>query len=90
MMPLAMHSSSTSREAGMATSRTYRGIFLPRRIRAAAAKSSTRPPVQVPMRPWSTFTPSRSAMGLTLSTLWGAATWGVRPEMSKTWLSAYR
>ena len=57
--------------------------LFPARILAAAAMSSTRPPVQVPMKTWSTSTSGASLMGTTRSTLWGRATWGSSWEISK-------
>ncbi len=48
----------------------------PRRMLAAAARSSRRPLVQEPMTIWSTFVPATSATGLTLSTVCGQAIWG--------------
>ena len=51
--PFAIHSLSTSADAGITTIRTWGAIVRPFSMRAASPISSTRPPVHAPTNAWS-------------------------------------
>ena len=74
-------------EAGKISMRVPCATFLPFRILAAIARSSSRPLVQEPMTIWLTFLPGTCSIGLTLSTVCGQAICGSSLEtlISITW-----
>ena len=57
-------------------------LACPRRMRAAAARSSSRPLVHEPMTIWWTFVPATAPTGFTLSTVCGQAICGASAETS--------
>ena len=62
--------------AGITMHRTWSATFLPLRIWAATAMSSSRPLVQEPMTTWSILIWPTSEMGWAFSGRWGKATVG--------------